>query len=391
MSHWTILTCEYPPRCGGVGDYTAQLAAALVAAGDEVTVVCPPRADPSAPAATGAGIEVVVLDDTYGRAGRRILDRMLDERARGSDSSMLVQYVPTGFGLRGANIPFCRWLLARSQKPTSDIRIMFHEPYFEYTWSPLRQNALAAAERVMARTLLRAASRVYLSTDAWRRYLAPHAPNGRADEFLALPIPSAIPKCNDADSVTRRRRQLLGSSTQLIGHFGTFGSQIVPMLTEALVTLLDRRRDLSAVCIGHGSDEFVRSVMEANPAVRGRVHGTGRLEALDTAASIAACDLMLQPYIDGVTTRRTSTMAGLINRRPIVTTTGHLTEPIWQETAAVALGPDLESLVASAIGLLDSANDRDRLAERGERLYNQRFSLMQTVRCLRGVAEGAAV
>ena len=33
MTHWTILTCEYPPDCGGVGDYTAQVAAALAAAG----------------------------------------------------------------------------------------------------------------------------------------------------------------------------------------------------------------------------------------------------------------------------------------------------------------------------------------------------------------------
>lgn len=391
MSHWTILTCEYPPRCGGVGDYTAQLAAALVAAGDAVTVVCPPRADTTSLSTTGAGIELVVLDDTYGRAGRRTIDRMLDASTRGVDSSILVQYVPTGFGLRGANLPFCRWLLARSQLRPSDVRVMFHEPYFEYTWTPLRQNALAAAERVMARTLLRAASRVYLSTDAWRRYLAPHAPNGRADEFLTLPIPSAIPKCNDGHAVSRRRQQLLGQSAQLVGHFGTFGSHVAPMLTEALIKLLGMRPHLSAVCIGHGSDDFVRGVTEGNPGLRDRVHGTGRLEALDTAASIAACDLMLQPYLDGVTTRRTSTMAGLINRRPIVTTTGHLTEPIWQQTAAVALSADLESLVISASGLLDSANDRERLAERGERLYNERFALSHTVRSLRGVVESAAV
>ena len=43
MTHWTILTCEYPPDCGGVGDYTAQVAAALAALGDTVTVFCPPR------------------------------------------------------------------------------------------------------------------------------------------------------------------------------------------------------------------------------------------------------------------------------------------------------------------------------------------------------------
>ncbi len=30
-------------------------------------------------------------------------------------------------------------------------------------------------------------------------------------------------------------------------------------------------------------------------------------------------------------------MAGLINARAIVTTTGHLTEPVWADTGAVAL------------------------------------------------------
>ena len=195
MPHWTILTCEYPPACGGVGEYTAQVAGALADAGDTVTVVCPPRSGPPAPA-TSSAIEIVVLDDAYGRQGRRAIDARLDRGGVGPASTILVQYVPTGFGLRGANLPFCRWLLSRARHEGDDVRVMFHESYFEFTWSPMGQNALAAAERVMARTLLRAASRVYLSTDAWRPLLAPYAPPGRCD-FTALPIPSAIPRCDD--------------------------------------------------------------------------------------------------------------------------------------------------------------------------------------------------
>ena len=87
MAHWTILTCEYPPGCGGVGDYTAQVAAALAAAGDSVTVVCPPKPvsgarEASQAAAEAVGVELVMLDDTYGRLGRRAIDERLDQRSR---------------------------------------------------------------------------------------------------------------------------------------------------------------------------------------------------------------------------------------------------------------------------------------------------------------------
>jgi hypothetical protein len=133
MPRWTILTCEYPPDCGGVGDYTAQVAAALAAAGDSVTVFCPPRPRASGrtfqPGADSAGVELVGLDDVYGRASRRTLD----ERLTRGRSTILVQYVPTGFGLRGANIPWCRWLLDRAKRHGDDVHVMFHEPYFEFT------------------------------------------------------------------------------------------------------------------------------------------------------------------------------------------------------------------------------------------------------------------
>jgi len=397
MPHWTILTCEYPPACGGVGDYTAQVAAALAASGDAVTVVCPPapqRASRGAGQTTldQSGVDVVILDDVYGRAGRHQIDERLNGGPSTIPSTILVQYVPTGFGLRGANIPWCRWLLERSRRHGNDVRVMFHEPYFEFTWSPIRQNALAVAERLMAKMLLRAASRVYLSTDAWRGYLAPHMAAGRPQALVPLPIPSAIPRCECVPEIAERRRQLLGSSRQLVGHFGTYGSEVAPMLESAVTQVLSAGSNISAVCVGAGSDEFVRSLANSAPRLRGRIHGTGRVSASDAALALSACDLLLQPYPDGVTTRRTSIMAGLINARAIVTTTGHLTEPVWTDSGAVALAAarDAESFVASAQALLSRADDRAALATRGEKTYRELFALTHTIRILRGAVEGAA-
>jgi hypothetical protein len=386
MSTWTILTCEYPPEFGGVGDYTAQVAAALASMGDEVTVYCPPMS--SAPVRRD-GIEVIVLPDAYGPRSRQMIDERLDARP----STIFAQYVPTAFGMKGANVPWCRWLLRRARHLNNDVRVMFHEPYFEFVWAPVSQNALAVAQRIMARTLLRAATQTYVSTDSWRPYLMPLAPLDQRP-FVTLPIPSSIPRCDRSNDVAARRAALLGSqATHLVGHFGTYGPQIAPMLAASLTTLLSEERQTVAVCVGKGSEDFVRGLLASRPDLADRVNCIGRAAAPDVAVVLSACDLLLQPYPDGVTTRRTSVMAGLINGRAVLTTTGHLTEPVWAETRAVAIEPagDVPALVHAARKLLWHDGRRTALATRAEQTYRERFALSHTIGRLREAGVPVAV
>ena len=67
------------------------------------------------------------------------------------------------------------------------------------------------------------------------------------------------------------------------------------------------------------------------------MHATGYLSPVLIAAHLTACDVLMQPYPDGITVRRTSAMAALARGRAVVTTTGHLTEPLWADEDAVAL------------------------------------------------------
>lgn len=382
MRSWTILTPEFPPVCGGVGDYTAQVAAALAAAGDEVTVFTPPQAAAPQPL---PGVAVVTLGDTFGPASRAEIDR----RVADCRTALLVQYVPTAFGLMGANVPWCRWLLERAQRPHADVRVMFHEPYFDYGWRPLQQGPLSIVQRAMARILLRVGNTTYVSTDAWRPRLTRYARERQRRCFVTLPVPSTIPKSTDVGAVRALRRELQGGQStapSIVGHFGTYGTHVAPMLRPALESLLLADPRLAAVCAGSGSDAFARSVAAAQPALAGRIHGFGRTDPGRTATILAACDLMLQPFPDGVTTRRTSVMASLHNLRPVLTTTGHLTEPVWKETGAVAMTPADEgrSFVDAARRLLAESGSRTLLAERGERVYRERFALEHTIATLRG-------
>lgn len=385
MNTWCILTGEYPPGCGGVGDYTVLLAEALAASGAGVSVFRPPAA---AAAPDVPGVSVVTLPDRFGRASRAELDRVLD----GSRMRVLVQYVPNVFGMRGLNVPWCRWLLHRARRRGTDVRVMFHEPYFYFSWRRPHWNALAVGQRLMAGLLLRASREIYVSTDSWRRYLGNLVPAG-SPVPITLPIPSTVPRHSPDDRI-RSRRAILGltGSRRVVGHFGTYGALIAPMLRERLVGLLTAESMACAVCIGDGSRDFVRDLLERHPRLSGRVLAFGRMPGSEAAASIAACDLLLQPYPDGVTTRRTSTMAALLNGTPVVTTSGALTEPIWSTTQAVAMVPvgDTRSFVRTTRLLLANTTEQEALGRRGEATYRKHFSIEHTLTQLQGRFSGEA-
>jgi glycosyltransferase involved in cell wall biosynthesis len=376
---WHILTPELPPDCGGVGDYTAQVAVGLSKSGDRVTVYSPPQ---SARWQAADGIEVVTLDDCFGPRSEAELTTHLD---RDPSSRLLIQYVPSVFGRGAANVPFCRWLRSRA-RAGSDLRVMFHEPYSYLGWRP--DHLLKAfAQRSMARMLLDGASAVYLSTDTWRRYLSDYGPESIA-RAVTLPIPSSIPRVDCCEAVGATRAAGIGDATFLLGHFGTYGAHVAPLLRRAIGDLLSSDPQVAIMCAGAGSDSFAARILAENPAFRGRITGTGRASAHDISVRLQACDLLVQPYPDGVTTRRTSVMAAVANGRAVVTSDGPLTEPVWRETGCVSLTQSTAGLVNAARDLLADASGRASLQLRAAATYASTFDLRHTLDALQAPADG---
>ncbi|MDQ3346356.1 MAG: glycosyltransferase [Acidobacteriota bacterium] len=371
-----LLTGEYPPQTGGVGDYTRMVADGLVARGAAVHVWCP-----AAQAHVAGPLHVHRLPDVFGRQSRRMLEAAFLE-TRGC---VIVQYVPNALGARGANVPFCLWLL-RMRRQSHDISVMFHEPYFYFSMQRSRtvvtHNALAAVQRLMAALLMRASRVAYISTSAWVQYLRPWG----SSPLVESPIPATVAVTAPAACIARWRARFSAGqdAVAIVGHFGTFGDHVGRDLMDALPAILHGAAALRVVLLGRGGEAFAAAFRLREPGLAGRVLATGLLSATDAAAALRACDVVVQPYPDGVTTRRTSVMAALANQVAVVTTDGELTEPVWRETGAVGLAPasDPAALAAATVALLVDTRGRAALAANGRRLYDARFAIEHTLDAL---------
>ena len=371
---WHIVTGEYPPARGGVADYTRSVARALATAGDEVHVWAPAEGDELV---DELGVHLHPLARGFGPRGLFALSR--DFAREKGPRRLLLQYVPQAFGFRGMNLPFCAWVASLRE---AQVWVMFHEVRVQ--WEPpwrLRRAVLAAATRTMAALVATRADRTFVSIPDWDRLL--HSMTPRRQRATWSPIPSNLPTEVSPESKTRIRARLHPDPTApLIGHFGTYGSLIAAPLGLAALKLLktDPRRRL--LLLGRDSDMFARE-FAGEPAIAARIVATGELEAPEVAAHLAACDVLVQPYADGISTRRTTAMAGLALGVPIATNEGPRTEAVWRESGAVELADAADGVAEAAEILLRDRARAAAMGERGQRLYQSRFSLEHTVRMLR--------
>jgi glycosyltransferase involved in cell wall biosynthesis len=376
MAQHHIITSEYPPQPGGVSDYTRIVAEGLAAAGDEVHVWCP-RADGAAPIREGVCVHSEMGAFTPGNL--RAVSRLLEEFP--APRRVLVQWVPHGYGFRSMNIGICLWLWRRALRG-DEVELMVHEPSLGFGEGSWKHNIVAAVHRLMTIILLRATRRVWVSTPAWEKRWRPYT-LGRAIEFRWLPVGSNIPVAEAQTQSPPIRQRYLNGRGGLVGHFGSYDANTVALLLKSASQLL--KQDATLLLLGHGSEHMRAALLESDPALANRVHATGRLSADELSRHLVACDLMLQPYVDGVSSRRTSTMTALAHGVPVVTTAGKFTEPLWSASEAVALAPahDVDELVRSAARLLPNEMARQRLAAAAKKLYEEHFHPRRTIDALR--------
>jgi glycosyltransferase involved in cell wall biosynthesis len=94
-------------------------------------------------------------------------------------------------------------------------------------------------------------------------------------------------------------------------------------------------------------------------------------------------DLHLTPFIDGVSTRRGSFMAGIQHGVPTVATRGELTDRILRDADGEALllasTSDPDAFARAATTLHDHPDRHQQIGEQARKLYANRFAFDVTV------------
>lgn len=370
---WQVISGEYPPRRGGVSDYTRTVAQGLAATGDRVEVWAP---DLPRNWQRDGKVELHRLADRFGPRALVQLNRAL---GRTPDSRVLLQYVPQALGLKGINLPFCWWLAHRSIRPI----VMFHEVTFPISWSaPLKHNLLGLVTCTMAALIARAAASVLVATPIWSDVLREQCNFSGAATWA--PLPSTIVPLHDEAAVLALRQRHRAPDSILLGHFGGYPQMLHARLDRLFSETLAQHPHTALLLLGANSRDFHAGFLRTHPSLSSRVFAPGLLSSEHLSHHLSSCDLMLQLYPDGACTRRTTLIAALAHGRPVVTTEGCATEAIWRQGRALALTADADHALQTEIdALLERPERRRAYGDAGAALYRERFGLEHTMRLLR--------
>lgn len=364
-----LISGEYPPMQGGVGDFTRELALALVELGHEVHVITRPGCGLQEGDAMRLNVHPVVPNWGW-RSYRRVMGL-----ARRLNLDVLnIQYQSAAYDLHPA-INFLPLFASRLSlwRPRPAVVVTFHDLKVPY----LFPKAGSLRDRVVT-LLARHADASIVTNRADELELTPR----RVGRIARIPIGSNITPLLPDDYDRNAWRALLGlmPTDLLLGFFGFFNERKgIKTLVQALSALPQHVHLLFIGGTVGSSDATNRAYADHISALitaldlENRVHYTGYVPAGEVSAAFAATDLCALPYADGISFHHGTLMAALAHGRPILSTLPpiDLPELVHGETVWLVSPGDPDALAVAIAALADAPEQRQRLSRGAAELSAQ--------------------
>jgi glycosyltransferase involved in cell wall biosynthesis len=346
-----VVSDQFPPAKGGIGDYTLLLVNNLADRGVRVSLVVP----------TGSGhpmcrAPIAATFERWSWSAARIVHRALEDA--GADWLHLQHNGGMYASCRLAAYFLPRYLRWRRWK--GGIAVTFHD----INRPPLFPKA-GVLRHWTVRELARSADVAIAADTSDVETLHSWGANVRQ-----IPIGSNVPisTLSAADAFTIRSEYRIPHDAVLVGHFGTALGldtlfEAVARLPQTILLLVGK----TAAAGRQGEINILPDALHAKIeklGIHSRVRWTCHLPEAAVADALAACDVLVLPYPTGASMRHGGLLACLSQGKPVVTTSPRREIPGFtpgQTYLAVPAG-DADALVRSLSGVLGDPSFAARLA-----------------------------
>jgi glycosyltransferase involved in cell wall biosynthesis len=206
-------------------------------------------------------------------------------------------------------------------------------------------------------------------TDKFRKWF-PRIP------VLHLPVGSNIPLLGLDKSEAKQR---LGIAPEAFV-IGLFGQAHISRMFDWVAAAYHRvRAEIpNAVLLYVGPSRAVVEAAMVAEGSEGMLIGDGPFPAEEVSRRLAAMDMILNPYLDGVSTRRGVFMAGIQHGVPTVGTHGIHSDRmlVEQNNDAFILTPatDKEAFLQAVVRVAKDSALREKIGGAGQRYYHEQFA-----------------
>jgi Glycosyl transferase 4-like domain len=315
-----LLSSAFPPDFDGIGDYTYWLAKTLAEKGVETSVWTskgPERARCD-------GVDVHPFFEPDKPQSIRQLPALLAQ-GRGLDW-LKVEYNPFGFGRWG----YCPWLVdtVRKSKKTrkAQVAVMFHET--QVPSRPWKFWVMRQWQNRQLRALAKLADTIFVSTTRWIDEIKAVVPRAVCHH---LPVGSNLPK-SQLTWETSREKLKISADTLVVGMFGSsHPSRMTDWMSAAVRGAASVQDKLVVLYVGKDGKSF-REVCAGFPFM-----DEGPLPAEAAADRMRAMDVLISPFIDGISTRRGSAIAGFQHGAAVASTWADHTDALLRNDAPSSL------------------------------------------------------
>lgn len=353
-----LVTGEYPPHQGGVGDFTREMAHALAALGHEIHVITHQAASPSSvvlvhPAIASWNLQSLISIRRLAR------DLKLD--------LINIQYQAAAYSMT----PPIHFLPLLTGIPTV---VTFHDlriPYLFPKAGALRWQALML--------LAKKAAGVIVTNPEDRLTLA----REQVQRVAEIPIGSNILAGVRSLEPSVRKQYGIGKDDFVVGYFGFLnsskgGDTLIKSITQlpfanCKLLLIGGRTGTS-----DPTNEAYAAQLDAlakNLGIAHKIIRTGYLPPAETTQALWACDVMAMPYEDGASFRRGTFMACLAHGLPTITTQPATPLPELKHGENIWLIPPHDTTaLANALQTLQRDAELRKKLSRGARELSDLFT-----------------